>query len=110
MIARFGFLGSTVTSILARAWAANAVATSLSRAGSPVTMRLRPSDPKIDSSVGTSNFSAAATNASAACWGVSNAFGFAEEVAGSLPEDWGVASMLIHIKLAAAKPQASHRR
>ena len=63
-------------------------------------MRSCPSGPKIASSSATSNFSAAATRASAACSGVSNALSFAGEAAGRVSA----------ITLAAASPQASHKR
>src|SRR5262249_62321194 len=73
-------------------------------------MRSCPAAPKIVSSSATSNFPAAATNASAACSGVSNAFGFADEVAAALLEDWGAAGMVSDIRIAAASPQAIHER
>src|SRR5262249_42476275 len=90
--ARFPFFGSTETLCFSPAWAAKSAARCRSCGGSPVRTMSSLFGPKMATRPGTSNFSAAAMRASAACWGVSKLLGPATELAGAVASGFAAGS------------------
>src|SRR5262249_54762062 len=90
--ARFPFFGSIETLCFSRAWAAKSAARCRSCGGSPVRTMSSLFGPKMATRPGTSNFSAAAMRASAACWGVSKLLGPATELAGAVASGFAAGS------------------